>query len=119
MTHCEMLQAGEIQAIIGDGDRDGNGGQQYCGVWSLTSKYRPFSAFGNSYAGLLPSDLRGKAPVLQVVDDISCSLTHQANETHRADVRATYRVVSPYYIDHTLTFRDDDAIEEFHRFIRF
>ena len=54
MPHCQLLQAGEIQAVVGDASRDGVGGTQYCGVWSLTSKHRQFNAFGNSYAGLLP-----------------------------------------------------------------
>ena len=54
MTHCELIQAGEIQAVVGDASRDGFAGQQYCGLWSLTSKHRVFNAFGNSYAGLIP-----------------------------------------------------------------
>jgi len=101
-----MLQAGEIQAIIGDADRDGLGGQQYCGVWSLTSKHRPFNAFGNSYAGLLPTELRGKAPRLEVVDDSTCILSRQADDKYPVDVVATYTVAAPYYIDHTLRFTD-------------
>ena len=46
--HCQMIQAGEITAIIGDASRDGIGGTQYCGLWSLTSKHWPFNAFGNT-----------------------------------------------------------------------
>ena len=64
MNHCEMLQAGEIQAIVGDASRNGVGGQQYCGLWSLTSKHRIFNAFGNSYAGLIPGEIRGNSPTL-------------------------------------------------------
>lgn len=37
MSHCVMLQTSEIQAIVGDADRDGAGGRQYGGVWPLTS----------------------------------------------------------------------------------
>ncbi len=46
--HCQLLQAGDIQAIVGDASRDGVGGPQYCGLWSLTSRHRAFNAFGNS-----------------------------------------------------------------------
>lgn len=106
MTHCEMIQAGEIQAVIGDASRDGVGGRQYCGVWSLASKRRPFNAFGNSYAGLIPGEIRGKAPALGVVDESACVLTRAADEECPTDVRAEYRVVAPHYIDHRLVFTD-------------
>ncbi len=106
MTHCALLQAGEIQVIIGDASRDGVGGHQYCGIWSLTSKHRPFNAFGNSYAGLIPSEIRGKAPMLEAVDDTSCTLSRAADDSRPVDVRAEYTVKAPYYIDHTLVFTD-------------
>lgn len=69
MHHCALLQTGEIQAIVGDATRDGVGGPQYCGLWSLTSKHRPFNAFGNSYAVLIPSDIRGKSPTLEITGE--------------------------------------------------
>ncbi len=106
MLHCQMLQAGEIQVIVGDASRDGSGGRQYCGLWSLTSKHRVFNAFGNSYAGLLPGEIRGQAPVLECVDDTTCALVRKADEHRPVDVRATYQVVEPYYVDHALTFCD-------------
>lgn len=106
MNHCTLLQAGEIQAVVGDASRDGVGGPQYCGVWSLTSRHRPFNAFGNSYAGLLPGEIRGKAPVLTVLDDTACRLSREADEACPVTVRAEYRVRAPYYLDHTLTFAD-------------
>jgi len=56
--HCQMIQAGDIQVIVGDASRNGHGGQQYCGVWSLTSRDRLFNAFGNSFAGLIPGTER-------------------------------------------------------------
>jgi hypothetical protein len=103
-----MLQTSEIQVIIGDSSRDGVGGRQYCGVWSLTSKHRPFNAFGNSYAGLLPGELRGQAktPVFRRADERTCVLSHTADDAHPVDVRAEYRVSEPYYIDHTLSLVD-------------
>ena len=66
--HCALIQAGELQAVVGDASRNGVGGIQYCGVWSLTSVHRVFNAFGNSYAGLIPGEIRGKAPSLRGVD---------------------------------------------------
>lgn len=106
MTHCQLIQAGEIQVVVGDASRDGVGGTQYCGLWSLTSKHRPFNAFGNSYAGLLPGELRGKSPTLEEVDAITCALVRKADERRPVDVRAAYQVVAPYYVDHVLTFCD-------------
>jgi len=107
MPHCQLLQAGEIQAIVGDASRDGVGGTQYCGLWSLTSKHRQFNAFGNSYAGLIPGEIRGKSPELQLVDESTCALVRAADEERPVEVRATYQVVAPYYIDHHLAFRDE------------
>ncbi len=106
MIHCQLLQAGELQAIVGDASRDGVGGPQYCGLWSLTSKHRQFNAFGNSYAGLLPGEVRGKSPTLEIVDESTCALVRAADDERPVDVRATYQVVAPYYIDHQLTFQD-------------
>ena len=111
MIHCELFQAGEIQAIVGDASRHGYtrsgvNGQQYCGVWSLTSKHRQFNAFGSSFAGLIPSDIRGKSPLFEVVDETTGALWRKADEQYPVDVRATYQVRAPYYIDHSLTFTD-------------
>ncbi|MFC1717092.1 hypothetical protein ACFL6S_25740 [Candidatus Poribacteria bacterium] len=106
MLHCQLLQAGEIQAIVGDASRDGVGGPQYCGLWSLTSKHRQFNAFGNSYAGLLPGEIRGKSPELRLVDDSTCALVRATDEERPVEVCATYQIVAPYYIDHHLTFQD-------------
>lgn len=111
MAHCEMFQAGEIQAIIGDASREsytegGGYGDEYCGVWSLTSKYRQFNVFGNSFAGLIPSDIRGKSPKFEVVDGTTAVLSRTADQTYPVDVKATYQIRDPYYIDHSLTFTD-------------
>ena len=111
MAHCEMFQAGEIQAIIGDASREsytegGGYGDEYCGVWSLTSKHRQFNVFGNSFAGLIPSDIRGKSPMFEVVDGATAVLSRTADQIYPVDVRATYQIRDPYYIDHSLTFTD-------------
>ena len=110
--NCTLLQAGEIQAIVGDASRRGVGGQQYCGLWSLTSRHRVFNAFGNSFAGLLPDAIRGKSPTLEVVDDTTANLTHAADESHPVDVRAEYTVRAPYYVDHTLTLVDEQDVRQ-------
>ena len=110
MSHCALLQAGDIQAVVGDASRDGVSGRQYCGLWSLTSRHRPFSAFGNSYAGLLLGEIRGKAPTLDAVDDKTALLVRSADASYPVDVRAEYRLSAPHYVDHTLTFTDrEDA----------
>lgn len=106
MGNCHMLQAGDIQAVVGDASRDGAGGTQYCGLWSLTSRHRVFNAFGNSYAGLLPGELRSRAPRLEVVSEDTCTLCCTADPTRAVDARASYQVVAPYYVDHVLHLRD-------------
>ena len=110
MTHCELFQADEIQVIIGDDSRGGVTGPEYCGIWSLTSKHRPFNAFGNSFAGLIPSELRRKSPTFEVLDETSCALRREADEAYPVDARATFQVRGPYYIDHTLTFTDREDV---------
>jgi len=106
MTHCELMQAGDIQVIVGDASRNGVGGTQYCGVWSLTSNRRVFNAFGNSYAGLIPGLIRGKDPRLDVRSRACCALMRKADDAYPVDVHATYEVVAPCYVDHTLRFTD-------------
>jgi hypothetical protein len=107
MTHCHLIQAGDLQAVVGDASRDGVGGRQYCGLWSLTSKHRVFNAFGNSYAGLLPGELRGKAPILEAVDDTTAVLRRDADARRPTSARASYRVVAPHTIEHELTLCDE------------
>jgi len=106
MPHCHLLQTGDIQAIVGDASRCGAGGTQYCGLWSLASKHRVFNAFGNSYAGLLPGEIRGKAPRLDPLDEVSCTLWRKADNERPADVRALYSLTPPHYVDHELVLRD-------------
>ena len=106
VLHCQMIQTEEIQAIVGDCSRNGMGGAQYCGLWSLTSKYRPFNCYGNSYAGLIPGELRGKSARLRVIDDSTIELRHRADDQHSSDARAVYRLVGTNCIEHTLTIKD-------------
>ncbi len=108
--HCQMIQAGEIQVIVGDASRDGMGGPQYCGLWSLTSKQRQFNAFGNSYAGLIPGELRGKSSTLEGVDERTVALVRKADATYPVETRAVYQVKEPYYVDHTLTICDRSSL---------
>lgn len=108
--HCALIQTGEIQAVVGDAARDGIGGPQYCGLWSLASIHRPFNAFGNAYAGLLPGEIRGKAPRLEIVNDSTVALTRDADEKYPSHCRATYEVRSPNVILHTLAIRDERSM---------
>ena len=106
MTHCELIQAGEIQVVVGDASRAGVGGAQYCGVWSLTSKERRFNAFGDSYAGLIPGEIKGRNPSLQPATREAVALVRAADDEYPVDVRASYVLRAPYYIDHEILFRD-------------
>jgi len=104
--HCALLQGGELQAVVGDASRNGVGGTQYCGLWSLTSIHRVFNAFGNSYAGLIPGELRSKAPRLRQVADDTVELWRCADEQWPSDATASYRLVPPYTIEHELRVTD-------------
>lgn len=104
--HCALLQTEELQVVVGDAERDGAGGRQYCGIWSLTSKHRVFNAFGNSFAGLIPGEIRGKAPRLEVVDKHTVVLQRDADGRYPVSARALYRVVEPHAIDHVLSCTD-------------
>ncbi|MCK9413752.1 MAG: hypothetical protein M0Q53_15740 [Prolixibacteraceae bacterium] len=106
IPHCQLFQAGEIQMIIGDASRNGHGGKQYCGIWSLTSRDRLFNAFGNSFAGLLPGEQRGATPFLKSLSDTSCELVLQRDGQSAPSSRAIYEIKAPYYVDHTLIFTD-------------
>ena len=110
--HCALLQGGELQAVIGDASRRGVGGPQYCGVWSLASSRWPFNAFGNSYAGLIPGLIRGRAPRLEQTADDTCRLTRAADEPYPVDVTAVYRLVEPCAIDHEIRFTDRRDMRE-------
>jgi len=106
MNNCALIQTGEIQAIIGDDSRDGLGGTQYCGIWSLTSKHRPFNVFGNSYAGLIPGEMRGRSPEIISYGKTSCLLERKADKTYPVYSRAEYSVSAPYYLNHKFSFTD-------------
>lgn len=108
--HCAMIQTGDLQAIIGDAARDGVGGRQYCGVWSLTSKHWPFNAFGTSYAGLIPTDLRGREVRVEQPDETAVILTHAATSAYPCDAQAVYRLTPPHYLDHELRIRDQSDL---------
>lgn len=105
-----MIQAGELQAIIGNAARNGVGGTQYCGVWSLCNRQRPFNVFGNAFAGLIPDEIRGLGPLLQVIDDQKAVLHRAADARRPVDVTATYQLRPPYYLDHCMTIIDRESM---------
>jgi hypothetical protein len=98
-VHSHLIQAGDLQAIVGDGV----GGTQYCGLWSLASRYRVFNTFGNSFAGLLPGELRGKRTFLEELDATSAVSTREPDRQRQSRIRAVYRVEAPHTICHELT----------------
>jgi hypothetical protein len=105
--HCQLIQSEELQAIVGDCARQGVGGQQYCGLWSLTSRHRQFNCFGNSYAGLLPGELRGRTTTrLRPGDDRFAVLHKPASDQDPTEATATYRFLSPQCLEHTLVIKD-------------
>ncbi|MCE9589184.1 MAG: hypothetical protein K8S99_01525 [Planctomycetes bacterium] len=101
-----MIQAGDLQAVVGDDSRDGVGGRQYSGLWSLASKHRVFNCFGNSYAGLIAGELRGTRPHVEVVDDTTVALVRPLADGVTTERRGVYRVSPPHYVDHSLTITD-------------
>ena len=112
VSHCALIQGDEVQVIVGDATRNGMAGQQYCGLWSLTSKYRPSNAFGNSYAGLLPHEIRWRNPRLEIAGPQRVELLHTADREHPVDVRASYEIVGPNIIEHELSFVDKKDMRE-------
>jgi hypothetical protein len=102
-----MIQSEELQAVVGDCARQGMGGPQYCGLWSLTSKHRQFNCFGNTFAGLLPGELRGRGNTrLRLEDDRAASLYKPATDQDPTEATAMYRFISPQCLEHTLVIRD-------------
>jgi len=101
--HCQFLRVGEIEVVIGDGA----GFRTRPGVWSLASIHRHFNIFKTMGSGLLCGEFRGRSStVLEYVDDTTCVLKVASDENRAVAARAVYRAVSPYYIDHELTFSD-------------
>lgn len=107
-SHCALIQTEELQAIVGDASRLGYGGQQYCGLWSLSSPHSNFNAFGQGRAGLIPSDLRRKAPILEQVDEQSVRLIHSADKDWPVEASALHTLEAPYSIRHRLSITDHE-----------
>jgi hypothetical protein len=101
--HCQLIRAGEIEAIVGDGA----GHRVRPGIWALSSIHHQFSIFKNMSSGLLFGEFRGKAnTVLEYVDDSTSVLTRESTEDYPTKARLEFRMKSPYYLDTELTMRD-------------
>jgi hypothetical protein len=100
--HCWFLRAGEIEAIVGDGE----GQRVRPGIWALSSINYQFSIFKNMSSGMLGGNMRGRHPILEPIDNTSCRLRLEATEREPSRSLATFKVSTPYYFDYTLTFRD-------------
>lgn len=104
--HCVFLRAGDLTAIVGDDTPRGPGGRQYSGLWSLLHKDCAISPFQNAYAGLIAGTHRGTEPALEPVDDSCARLVRTPCERQpHAEVRGTYRLVPPHYVDYTYEVR--------------
>jgi len=107
-VHCQLIRAGEIEAIAGDASRY----RAHPGIWSLTSKHRNFNIFNNESAGLLAGDLRSKRnTVLEYVDDSTSVLKREPTDDFPVKARMVVRARSPYYLDTELTIRDAVNLE--------
>ena len=100
--HCAFLRAGELSAIVGDDTPRGPGGRQYSGLWSLLSTHCAASPFQSAFAGLIAARHRGTGPVLEQIDETAARLVKKPHEgCPFAEVRGTYRLIAPYYVDYT------------------
>ncbi|MFH1069775.1 MAG: hypothetical protein V1794_09190 [Candidatus Glassbacteria bacterium] len=101
--HCQMIRAGEIEAIVGDGA----GHRVRPGIWALSSIHHHFSIFKNMGSGMLAGVFRGKTnTLLEYVDDSTSILKREATEEYPYQARMVFRMRSPYYLDTELTVRD-------------
>jgi len=103
--HCQLIRAGEIEAIVGDGA----GHRVRPGIWALSSIHHHFSIFKNLSSGMLFGEFRGKPnTVLEYVDDSTSVLTREPTPDYPTMARLVFRMRSPYYLDTELTMRDTE-----------
>ncbi|MFH1069777.1 MAG: hypothetical protein V1794_09200 [Candidatus Glassbacteria bacterium] len=101
--HCQMIRAGEIEAIVGDGA----GHRVRPGLWSMSSIKRQFSIFRNMSSGMLAGDFRSKAnSVLEYVNDSTSMLKREPTDDYPVRAKLIYRARSPYYLDTEITIHD-------------
>ena len=103
--HCQLIRAGEIEAIVGDGA----GHRVRPGIWALSSIHHHFSIFKNLSSGMLFGEFRGKSnTVLEYMDDSTSILTREPTADYPTRARLVFRMRSPYYLDTELTMRDTE-----------
>ena len=103
--HCQLIRAGEIEAIVGDGA----GHRTRPGIWALSSIHHPFSIFKNMSSGMLSGEFRGKAnSIVEYVDDSTSLLKRESTPDYPTRARMYFRMRSPYYLDTELTFSDTE-----------
>jgi len=101
--HCQLIRAGEIEAIVGDGA----GHRVRPGIWALSSIHHQFSTFKNMSSGMLSGEFRSKAnSVLEYVDDSTAMLKREPTDDYPVRARMVFRMRSPYYLDTELTIHD-------------
>lgn len=105
IRHCQLLRAGEIEVIVGDGSR----ARHHPGIWMLTTEHRPFNVFHNRSAAMLGGGLRGRRnTMLEKIDETSCMLKKEATERDPSEIRVVFRAVAPYYLDYEHTVKDTE-----------
>ncbi|MFC1544631.1 hypothetical protein ACFL4X_00550 [Gemmatimonadota bacterium] len=101
--HCQLIRAGEIEAIVGDG----SGLRTRPGLWTMSSIKHHFSIFKNMSSGMLTGEFRGKADTkLEYVDDSTSVLKREPTDDYPVKATMVIRARSPYYLDTELTIRD-------------
>jgi hypothetical protein len=101
--HCQLIRAGEIEAIVGDGA----GNRVRPGLWSMSSLKHHFSIFKNMSSGMLSGEFRSKEnTILEYIDDSTSVLKREPTENYPVRARLLFRARSPYYIDTELTVLD-------------
>ncbi|HUU29004.1 MAG TPA: hypothetical protein VM123_14440 [archaeon] len=103
--HCQLIRAGEIEAIVGDGA----GHRIRPGIWAMSSIDHQFSIFKNLSSGMLTGEFRGKANTkLEYVDDSTSLLKREPTTDYPTRARMYFRMKSPYYLDTELTLSDTE-----------
>ena len=101
--HCQMIRAGEIEAIIGDGA----GHRTRPGIWAMSSINHQFSIMKNMSSGMLAGEFRGKAnTVLEYIDDSTSAIKREPTPDYPTRARLVFRARGPYYLDTELTLSD-------------
>ena len=86
--HCQLIRAGEIEAIIGDGA----GHRTRPGIWAMSSINHQFSIMKNMSSGMLSGEFRGKAnTVLEYINDSTSAIKREPTPDYPTRARLVFR----------------------------